>query len=75
MYVRMRSISSMGCPDLHITITRRRQEEDPIRVVIPGGQRPYGGRTGRAALSITPYMNRVGYYRQRNYRSKFILLQ
>jgi hypothetical protein len=30
---------------------------------------------GRAALSITPYMNRVGYCRQRNYCSKFTLLQ
>jgi hypothetical protein len=29
----------------------------------------------RAALSIMPYMNRVGYYRQRNYCSKFTLLQ
>jgi hypothetical protein len=32
-------------------------------------------RAGRqAALSITPYMNRAGYYRQRNYCSKFTLL-
>jgi hypothetical protein len=30
---------------------------------------------GRAALSITPYMNRAGYCRQRNYCSKFTLLQ
>jgi hypothetical protein len=30
---------------------------------------------GRAALSITPYMNWAGYCRQRNYCSKFILLQ
>jgi hypothetical protein len=30
---------------------------------------------GRAVLSITPYMNRAGYYRQKNYCSKFILLQ
>jgi hypothetical protein len=29
---------------------------------------------GRAALSITPYMNRAGYCRQRNYYSKFTLL-
>jgi hypothetical protein len=29
---------------------------------------------GRAALSITPYMNRAGYCRQRNYCSKFTLL-
>jgi transposase InsO family protein len=28
----------------------------------------------RAALSITPYMNRAGYCRQRNYCSKFTLL-
>jgi hypothetical protein len=27
------------------------------RVVIPGVRRLFGGRTGRAALSITPYMN------------------
>jgi hypothetical protein len=48
------------------------------RVVIPGVRRPFGGRTRRAgrraALSITPYMNRAGYYRQRNYCSKFTLL-
>jgi hypothetical protein len=37
---------------------------------IPGGQ---VGR--RAALSITPYMNQAGYCRQRNYCSKFTLLQ
>jgi hypothetical protein len=47
-------------------------------VVIPGVRRPSGRRTGRvggrAALSITPYMNRAGYCRQRNYCSKFILL-
>jgi hypothetical protein len=30
---------------------------------------------GRAVLSIMPYMNRAGYYRQRNYCSKFTLLQ
>jgi hypothetical protein len=30
---------------------------------------------GRAALSITPYMNRAGHCRQRNYCSKFTLLQ
>jgi hypothetical protein len=30
---------------------------------------------GRAALSITLYMNGVGYCRQRNYCSKFSLLQ
>jgi hypothetical protein len=29
---------------------------------------------GQAALSITPYMNRAGYCRQRNYCSKFTLL-
>jgi hypothetical protein len=29
------------------------------RVVIPGVRRPFGGCTGRAALSITPYMNRA----------------
>jgi hypothetical protein len=29
---------------------------------------------GRAALSITPYMNQAGYCRQRNYCSKFTLL-
>jgi hypothetical protein len=48
------------------------------RVVILGVRRPFGGRTGRAggqaALSITPYMNRAGYCRQRNYCSKFTLL-
>jgi hypothetical protein len=48
------------------------------RVVIPGVWRPFGGRTGqvdgRAALSITPYMNRARYCRQRNYCSKFTLL-
>jgi hypothetical protein len=44
------------------------------KVVILGVRRPFGERTGRAALSITLYMNRTGYCRQRNYCSKFTLL-
>ena len=30
---------------------------------------------GQVVLSIMPYINRVGYFRQRNYCSKFTLLQ
>jgi hypothetical protein len=41
---------------------------DMIRVVILGVRRPFGGQAGgRAALSITPYMNRSRYCRRRNY--------
>jgi hypothetical protein len=59
--------------------TRPKRLEGPAspmpKVVIPGVRGPFGGRTGRAVLSITPYMNRAGYCRKRNYYSKFTLLQ